>query len=64
MTVKPPKPTAVGSSKTASPPQVGDTAGMPTKPRGAALKRGEGRWGDRIFVDRDAAGATIIGAIG
>jgi hypothetical protein len=37
---------------------------MPTKPRGAALKRGEGRWGDRIFVDRDAAGATIIGAIG
>ena len=65
MTVKPPKPTAVGSSKAASPPQVGDTAGMPTKPRGAPLKRGEGRWGDRIFKSiAIAAGATIIGAIG
>ena len=65
MTVKPPKPTAVGSSKAASPPQVGDTAGMPTKPRGAALKHGEGRWGDRIFKSiAIAAGATIIGAIG
>lgn len=38
---------------------------MPTKPRGAALKRGEGRWGDRIFKSiAIAAGATIIGAIG
>lgn len=65
MTVKPPKPTAVGSSKAASPPQVGDTAGMRTKPRGAPLKRGEGRWGDRIFKSiAIAAGATIIGAIG
>ena len=38
---------------------------MPTKPRGAPLKRGEGRWGDRIFKSiAIAAGATIIGAIG
>lgn len=38
---------------------------MPTKPpRGSALKKGDGRWGDRIFLSiAIAAGATIIGAI-
>jgi phosphate transport system permease protein len=66
MTVKP-DPTAVGSSSsTASPPQIGDTLGMPTTPaRGAGLKDGgSGRFGDRVFKSiAIAAGATIIGAI-
>jgi phosphate transport system permease protein len=39
---------------------------MPTKPpKGPTLKRGDGRWGDRVFKSiAIAAGATIIGAIG
>ncbi|MDG5482964.1 phosphate ABC transporter permease subunit PstC [Mycolicibacterium gadium] len=60
-----PDSTAVGSSTTTSPQQVGHTSEKPTKDRkGSALKQGEGRWGDTVFKSiAIAAGATIIGAI-
>lgn len=60
-----PDSTAVGSSITTSPQQVGHTSEKPTKDRkGSALKQGEGRWGDTVFKSfAIAAGATIIGAI-
>lgn len=60
-----PDSTAVGSSNTTSPQQVGHTPEKPTKDRkGPALKQGEGRWGDTVFKSvAVAAGATIIGAI-
>ncbi|ORB61479.1 phosphate ABC transporter permease subunit PstC [Mycolicibacterium tusciae] len=60
-----PDSTAVGSSATTSPQQVGHTSEKPTKDRkGSALKQGEGRWGDTVFKSiAIAAGATIIGAI-
>jgi len=64
MTVKP-EPTAVGSSRSASPQQIGNTSGMPTKPaKGSSLKDGSGRWGDSIFGSiAIAAGAMIIAVI-
>jgi phosphate transport system permease protein len=61
-----PDSTAVSSSASpTSSPQIGDNPVMPTKPtKESALKRGEGRWGDKVFRSiAIAAGATIIGAI-
>ena len=64
MTLKP-EPAAVGSSTTgASPPQIGDTPDMSTKPAQTSALKGTRRWGDSIFYSIAlAAGATIIGAI-
>ena len=64
MTLKP-EPAAVGSSTTgASPPQIGDTPDMSTKPAQTSALKGTRRWGDTIFYSIAlAAGATIIGAI-
>src|SRR6476660_1177983 len=64
MTLKP-EPAAVGSSTTgASPPQIGDTPDMSTKPSQTSALKGTRRWGDSIFYSIAlAAGATIIGAI-
>jgi len=64
MTLKP-EPAAVGSSTTgASPPQIGDTPDMSTKPTQTSALKGTRRWGDTIFYSIAlAAGATIIGAI-
>ena len=64
MTLKP-EPAAVGSSTTgASPPQIGDTPDMSTKPPQTSALKGTRRWGDTIFYSIAlAAGATIIGAI-
>ena len=64
MTLKP-EPAAVGSSTSgASPPQIGDTPDMSTKPAQTSALKGTRRWGDTIFYSIAlAAGATIIGAI-
>jgi phosphate transport system permease protein len=64
MTLKP-EPAAMGSSTSgASPPQIGDTPDMSTKPTQTSALKGTRRWGDTIFYSIAlAAGATIIGAI-
>jgi phosphate transport system permease protein len=64
MTLKP-EPAAMGSSTSgASPPQIGDTPDMSTKPAQTSALKGTRRWGDTIFYSIAlAAGATIIGAI-
>jgi len=64
MTLKP-EPAAMGSSTSgASPPQIGDTPDMSTKPPQTSALKGTRRWGDTIFYSIAlAAGATIIGAI-
>ena len=64
MTLKP-EPAAVSSSTTGtSPPQIGDTPDMSTKPAQTSALKGTRRWGDTIFYSIAlAAGATIIGAI-